>query len=294
MHATPRMAALQRRVALVEAHAHRAQLRHGLRRLAHEHVDRGGVAEPGARGDRVGGVLLGGVVVGSDRGNATLCPGRRRQLRRAGGDHRDGAAVGRVQRAPQARGARADHDGACAHSLNTGPAGTVRPAVGPIAIMRSTAARARSAMSGGTSISKTPSRSEREQVLRRDHLHVLALGLAVDRHELLVRVALVAAGAGSPSRSRPGTGDVATPPPRSPSLRSRAPSCGRRGVRPPRGATSRWSCSRTPDGRGARRRARPRAWPSRSPGWIPACTWHSPIQMCIFRPVCRSTCAPRN
>src|SRR6266498_5543223 len=27
---------------------------------------------------------------------------------------------------------------------------------------------------------------------------------------------------------------------------------------------------------------------------IPAWTWHSPIHRCIFRPVCRSTCAPRN
>ena len=27
---------------------------------------------------------------------------------------------------------------------------------------------------------------------------------------------------------------------------------------------------------------------------MPACTWHSPIHTCIFRPVWRSTCAPRN
>ena len=33
---------------------------------------------------------------------------------------------------------------------------------------------------------------------------------------------------------------------------------------------------------------------SRRSGWMPACTWHSPIQTCIFRPVTRSRWAPRN
>ena len=53
--------------------------------------------------------------------------------------------------------------------------------------------------------------------------------------------------------------------------------------------------SRTRGGRAARRRGRPRRWRRRSVGEMPACTWHSPIQMRMFcRPVTRWTCAPRN
>jgi hypothetical protein len=63
VHAARGNAPLQRRVALIEAHAHRAKLRDrcpGASRTST--ADRGRIAEARPRGDRVGGMLLGRVV----------------------------------------------------------------------------------------------------------------------------------------------------------------------------------------------------------------------------------------
>ena len=110
------MAALARErecsVDQVEVRAERHELADAIRALGGEHPHRVGVAEPGARGERVGAVQLGRVVVlDQRRGHATLrvAGGRPAELALGEHLHREAGGAG-ADRGREAGDAAAEHE----------------------------------------------------------------------------------------------------------------------------------------------------------------------------------------
>ena len=148
----------RRRAALVEHHAAAPELLDGERGLRREGVHGARIAEPCARGHRVFGVRRRRVAFGHRRGDPALRERGRAPRRRVWRHERHRTDGRRVQGRPEPGRAGTDDDrlharGGCGQGTGIG--------AGPSAIIRSTAAAARTRISSGTVTSNTPSSSER-------------------------------------------------------------------------------------------------------------------------------------
>ena len=172
------------------------------------------------------------------------------------------------------------------------PAGT---GAGPTAIMASTARRARAATAGVDVHLGLPGAQAPLQRLGRDHLHVVAGRVRVDRLEADrgIGLAQLVQHPGLGRHEHRGRAAWCAPPSSIPPVdstrvrsagRSPVPVCHSAEVPQPHSGCTYSSAS----GRAA-------AMSRSACGEIPACTWHSPAQTRRFdRPVTRRTCAPRN
>ena len=157
----------------VERRAQAHQVADRRRRLGDQLAHDGLVAQPGPGGQRVADVVLERVGGVEHAGQPALGPRRRAGVEDVLGDDEHAAHRAHGERGGQPGGARAEHDDVDVtrpRRRRRGQPGrdaghvTRRRRRLPMAIIRSTDRRARSAMSGGTSTTSVPSRSERSSL----------------------------------------------------------------------------------------------------------------------------------